>query len=1080
MINYIFSLPGSRASEYVYDRIRENISLNKNSFILVPEQYSLFAEIKMLDTLGFKAQKYVQVLTFSRLCNMVFSAVGPLRMKYIDTAGKIMIAARALQLLEKELVFFKKNVSQKGFAAVLVSQFSEFKRYGITKEALDEAAKRSKNPVLLRKLSELGMLYNKYNELLNEKNSDTEDNLAIIIHRLKNCDFLNGQLFAVHFKSFTPLEYDAVFELMKKMDITFSFVSDNSAASDTAFRSVSNTVKKINEFAEKNGIKTGRGVFLTEDEKHKNNSELLFLKDNFLRLVPDSYKEKPRNIHLIRSATFYDETDAAARRIINLCRTKGYSFDDFLILTADSENYNNIIQVVFEKYKINFFMNAKKTLLSYPFARFISYVLEILAKGYSFERVMNCIRCGFFGISKYDEDVFENYLLASGVLSKPYVKQEDFTYNPDERQFDLKAVNSVKNRIIDKIIDLEKSIKGRKTAKQISTALWRWIDKSGVRRVYENKLDECFKKADMDEAKLYEAVWNGLQALFAQLEELFKDDFMTYTRFYEIFCSAAGSVKIGTAPTLLNQVQVLDLDSFVFSDAKVVMILGVSEESFPKSFSEDGIISDSERLELKEEGIVLAPLAFEKQCDERFLVYMSLTSPKDSLWLFSPMANEKGEALDAGEVFFEIKKMFPLIEEEFTDSEDEILSLEGGHIAFEKLYEKLFQNGGSMEGISPLWQEVYEYFKKDDMFLQKMDKINLLKDSLPVTLSRQMAESLYGKPLMLSVSRLEKYNACAFSYFLTYGLFIDERKKASFEANDIGTALHDTLCKYFERKEKEEADYSLITFNEVKKDTAKIVDESADLKKSALYETSAYYRYVLMRIKSIAAICAWKIVSFYKNSSFRPFGFEIKIGSDGIFPPYTITLKNTEAKIRGFIDRMDISEIGGKKYFNIVDYKSSEKKIDLELARLGVRFQPLLYAKIVKDNIKNSEPFSMLYMKMDDPVTEFSKRPESLEHDLAVMKEIKTEGLVLGEENVIKELDYSWGQKDAFHYIPESKNSRIDEKQMDELLDGALKTAEDTAERIASGEIEAQPLSIKSFDACKYCKFSSCCKINKN
>lgn len=1081
MISYVFGMPGSGGTEYLYEEIKENISIGNNSFILVPEQYSLFTERQMLDTLGFEAQRYVQTLTFSRLSNMVLSALGPLRMKYIDSAGKNMLAARAVQMSEERLEFFRKNVNQKGFSSLLVSLFEEFKRYGVTAEGLSLVLEKIKNEDLYRKLSEILILYSKYNELLNEKNSDAEDNLAIIIPKLSKCGFLNGNLYINHFKSFTPLEYGAIYELMRKMDVTVIFVSDDIEKTNGAFRSAGITYKKLNEFAKENSIEKGKNIYLDSDKKHIESKELAHLKKNYLSYSPKEFSEKCENIHLIRPRTYFDEVEAAARHILNLCRTKGYTFEDFLVLTADSEIYKDIIPVVFEKYEISFFMDTKSVLSEHIFIRFITCVLEILSRGFSYERIMTTIRTGFFSLEKKEEDIFENYLLASGMADRHYQTSSDYTKNPDEKRYDMALINSVKKRSINLILELEKSIKGRKTAGQITDALYTWLEKSGIKDDFARKIDSMLDENKADFAKELETVWNMLMAIFSQIDEMFGESFITYEKFYEIFTVAAGSAKIGAVPTFINQVHVTDRDKFASKDAKVVMVLGVMEGTFPKSFPEDGIISDAERKEIEEAGMLLAPTAYDKQYDEQLAVFSVLTSPKNQLWLSSPLLNSEGEAIDSGEVFDSIKKLFPDIKEEYTEFSEEEIFLEGRKAAFDMLLNEICEKGGNIEDLSDFWRKVYEYFKDKDGFSLRIKRLicSLETKETELKLSREMAAQLYGKNMLLSVSRMEKYNACAFSYFLTYGLFAEERQKAQFQPNDIGTALHDVLCKYFERRKKENADYSKISYRDVKEETEKIVEESETLKASALYETSTYYRYVLLRIKHVAATTAWKIVRFYANSDFRPYGFEIKIGTDGLFPPYTIVLKDSEVKIRGFIDRMDIAEIDGKKYFNIVDYKSSEKKIDLELASLGVRFQPLLYAGIVKENIENSNPSAMLYMHMNDPVVNFSSKPEWGELEKAVMGEVKVEGLVLDEEEVTKKLDYSFGEKGKVNYVPSSKGSMVDEDKMEELLNQAIETAKETAEKIADGNIDINPVVMSKFDACQYCSFSNCCQMKK-
>jgi len=120
----------------------------------------------------------------------------------------------------------------------------------------------------------------------------------------------------------------------------------------------------------------------------------------------------------------------------------------------------------------------------------------------------------------------------------------------------------------------------------------------------------------------------------------------------------------------------------------------------------------------------------------------------------------------------------------------------------------------------------------------------------------------------------------------------------------------------------------------------------------------------------------------------------------------------------------------------------------------------------------------MLYMHMNDPVTKFGSKPEENEYNKAVMNEIKVDGLVLSQEEIAKNLEYTYGEKDALHFVPNSKNSQVDSCQMEKLLNQAIETAKNTAEKISEGEIEVNPLVIKKFDACQYCKFANCCGIN--
>ena len=103
MFRAVYGTAEYDSGAYLFEKLKENTDLNIKSYILVPEQLSVFTERRVISVLGVRAQRLVEVLTFSRLSNLVLSELGPLRMKYIDGAGKEILAARSMQLIEKKL-----------------------------------------------------------------------------------------------------------------------------------------------------------------------------------------------------------------------------------------------------------------------------------------------------------------------------------------------------------------------------------------------------------------------------------------------------------------------------------------------------------------------------------------------------------------------------------------------------------------------------------------------------------------------------------------------------------------------------------------------------------------------------------------------------------------------------------------------------------------------------------------------------------------------------------------------------------------------------------------------------------------
>lgn len=63
-----------------------------------------------------------------------------------------------------------------------------------------------------------------------------------------------------------------------------------------------------------------------------------------------------------------------------------------------------------------------------------------------------------------------------------------------------------------------------------------------------------------------------------------------------------------------------------------------------------------------------------------------------------------------------------------------------------------------------------------------------------------------------------------------------------------------------------------------------------------------------------------------------------------------------QVKVRGRIDRIDSMTTKDKRYFGIVDYKSSDRKFDFNAAYDGTSMQLLTYLDVLKNNLERLNP----------------------------------------------------------------------------------------------------------------------------
>lgn len=1087
MLKFIYGTAGCGEDNFLYNGAREVADAGGNVFILVPEQYSMYAEHELIERLGLSSQSRIRVLTFSALANLVFSRKGPLRIKYIDNAGKYMIMQRSLQAAAKDLTVLKRAAAKPGFARSMTAAVSEFKRYGVSPSRLREAAENTVSDKLRTKLTDMSTIYAKYTEFIENGYADVEDNLTFIAPKLADCEFLRGTFFINFFRSFTPCEYTVLGELMRIADLNVILTADSLTAPSDVFLPQASVFGRLSRLAAKYGVKVLPPTKLDTEVRFASSPELLHLKNNCFAEHYRTYDAPVNSVHVIRSANPAEEVTDCAKLISKLLRThkvcengreRTLTFNDFLIITGDAESYAHLIPPTFEEFGLHCFLDRKTALSENPIMRTVISFLEICAYGFSYERVMTLVRADCLNISRGDADMFENYLLAADLMPWHWTRAEDWKYNPDPKRFRLTAVNRVREAVTAPVSEFLSSFEGRKTVSELCSALLEALAGLGLRKTAAVKI-ELLKERGMPElAEQTRLVWNSLVSVINQMSEYMGGEYITFTAFCELFRSSCGELSVGTVPPTRDKIVVSSADRFRCTGTKIVIALGVNDRTFPRSRISDGIISDAERLVLLEEGLELAPDAYGRSLESGFLVYSTLTSASDMLFIFSPSSDSEGKSMGSSETVGKICKIFPKLEIKSGISSLAASNAEGREYAFRRLTEMLFSCGWETDGLTDEYRSIYRYFAERPEYAERLENRRkmCLRGGVPDAVSAQTARKLYGSPMYLSVSKLEKYNSCAFSFFMRYGLFAEERATGGLEANNAGSVLHRVLCDYFTETSAADADYSAITREECFSRIAELTETAAKEYSEVLYEASSHYKYMIMKLRGIAAATAWKTVRFYAGGKFRPLGTELAFGRHGTLPPKSVNADGAEVYLEGIIDRIDSAEINGTRYIAVTDYKSSKKDLDTRLSEAGIRFQPLIYANTVCGAFPDTKTAAMLYTQMNDPIAKFDSEPDDIELQKAIDNEISSNGTILDDTEILTALDSGFFDPDAPHFIPDGKKSRVTASELEARLMGAEEKASETAENILSGRICAEPADIAGNDPCSYCPYSSICK----
>ena len=125
--------------------------------------------------------------------------------------------------------------------------------------------------------------------------------------------------------------------------------------------------------------------------------------------------------------------------------------------------------------------------------------------------------------------------------------------------------------------------------------------------------------------------------------------------------------------------------------------------------------------------------------------------------------------------------------------------------------------------MSPLWQDVYSFFDSSPKLLRE----GLGKNGRKERLSPKTARALYGKNILSSVSRLERFAGCPFSFFAEYGLGAKERQLYQLHTPDLGLLFHEVLERFSRRLETDGVLWTDLTKEQTETLIHQAVDEAA-------------------------------------------------------------------------------------------------------------------------------------------------------------------------------------------------------------------------------------------------------------
>jgi ATP-dependent helicase/nuclease subunit B len=1117
-LRFIFGRAGCGKSHYCLDEIKNKLEKGSSNklVMLVPEQFSFQAERNLLKAVGATGIVKAEVLSFRKLCQRVFDKVGGVTHKRINDAGKSMIIYKIMEEINGDLKIFGRASKKQGFVEVVSEAIKEFKRYNITPEILLESSKGLEENELQLKLMDLGLIYSKFEDRLHQSYIDAEDEMNYLIDKLDEFDLYDdAEIWIDEFSTFTPQQYNVIEKLLKKCkQVNITLCSDTlSKASHVdntdVFSVTKNTENRLLKIAAENNIGYEEPVDLNKGccERFNGAKEIEHLEKYFFSFPYSFYNEETENLRLYKGNNNYDEVEEVAKDIVRLVRDKDYRFRDIAVVCRDLGNYEKITAAIFNEYNIPYFLDQKREITRNPLVVLITSVFDIFTKNWSYEAVFKFLKTGLSGISKESIDIIENYVLANGIRGKRWIEEEPWSYKinygNEERELTLyqtqtlNQINETRELIVTPLLQFQNKIKKDSTIRNICVALYDFLVDIKALETIELWKNDFREKGENDFSNEYSQIVEIIMKVLDQLVEVMGEEKVTIDKFVKIMSVGFEKYEMGLIPASLDEVVIGDISRIRSHGVKALFVIGVNDGVFPAVSKDEGILSDRDRIVLREMGVELAPDTKLKAFEEQFLVYTTLTTASHYLRISYPMADFEGKALRASIIVSRIKKIFPRLMEE-----SDIAKREGYEARIDKIVapKPTFNNmiaalRRDYEGdeVEEVWSPVYKWFYEQKEWKRKADNVfkGLEYSNQVGKIDVKKVRELYGKPLNFSVSRLEQYAECPFAYYVKYGLKAKDRKIYEFSSPDFGSFMHGVLDKF-----SNYIDSNNLKWQELSKDWCKttihsIVDEELTIRSGSILNSSARYKHVADRLKRILTKSVTIISEHIRKSSFEPIANELVFGGGGDLPPIKLSLPSgEEVQLMGRIDRVDSMDLEEGTYLRIIDYKSGNKSLELSKVYYGLQLQLLVYLDALISNAekyieKQAIPGAILYFKIDDPIIKSNQNMSDEEIEKEVMKKLKMNGLLLKDAKVIREMD-----KDMQGFsliIPARINkdgslskspSIISIEQFEILRRYVRETLVNLCEDMLSGNIEIKPSKEKRYSACNFCDYSAICQFD--
>ena len=1038
----------------VLGRIASDVKHRKSGCILiVPELISHDMERRLCTWAGPTASRYAEVLSFTALARRVSASMGSAAMECLDNGGRVVAMAAAARQMSSRLKAYAAVETKPEFLTGLIDAVDEFKRCCITAADLKQASMETEGS-LSQKLEELSLLMEAYDSLCSRGKRDPRDQMTWLLEQLEAGTFGQDHTFYIDgFPDFTRQNLAIVEHLIKtSAGVTVSMNCDQADSHLLAFEKAGQTAHDLIRLAVRAGVEVELEVIPERDRIMQP------LRD---RLFQGSISSGAAGsvLYTGHADTPWQECMGAAQIVRSLI-AGGCRYRDIALVCTDMTVYQPLVDMIFHRFNIPLYRSGTEEVLHRSVISTVLTALDAALGGFDQRDILRYLRSALSPLDTDTCDMVENYAILWGIRGIRWIS--DWEYHPgglgeawDETAHEqLRLLNGARETVMEPLYDLQKGFRDAVDLRQQVLALYRFLEAIHLEQTMDRMARQMEGSGDSRGAQIMNQLWEILVGALEQLYDVLGNTRWEPEHFSRLFRLLMSQYDVGTIPPVLDAIQMGPVCSMRCNQEKCLILLGAQEGNLPGYSGSSGVLTDQERVTLRQMGVPLTGGALEGIQNEFAEIYGVFCGATERVHVFY-----SGE-----QPSFVYRRLAALSGAEHPV--DDGLGFAPADAA-EAAYWLAERGAG----------ETADRLGIQDQYQQALKKRNFGIG----TIKKQNIKALYGSTLNLSASQIDRQAECRMSYFLKYGLRAKERKEATVDPAEFGTYVHAVLENTV-RDIRDRGGFSNVSLEE----TLEIAHGYSERYAAERFSQIASERldYLFRRNIQELDMIVRELWEELQLSLFAPREFEVNFGGAEGQPAISIPSHSMNAILRGFVDRVDTWHRQGTDYYRVVDYKTGKKEFDYCDVFNGVGLQMLLYMFALKNSGEdllgsNPVPVGVQYFPARAPYLPSDGKLDEPEAQKMRESHWTRSGLLLRDEEILQAMEPGEKPRRMNYSIKKDGSLAGDlaDREQLKLLEGyVFQVLARMVDDIASGSVDPNPYTRgSSHNACAFCPYGSIC-----